>query len=419
MRTNRIFVAMCIFLAVYVLLGGKIAYYQLWCGSELTQEAAAMRNKQIQLKEYSRGEILDRNLVSLTSTNSSNGLYCLIDNHYSESPEESISELTDALARVFAEKDINTSQWAAELMCAYQMGKPYIRIAADLTDEEILRIESLQAPGLVVAPVIKRYGSDGFCAHLLGYVSKSEIAQGQAGIEREYDEILREGNAGQELVTVFDARGMAISGLMFKVKEDPKQKSNMVVLTIDKRVQEIVEKVMNEQVETGAVVVMDTKSREILAMASRPTFNPYQVENFLADKNRALSNRALNRYYPGSLFKIVVAAAALEENLVSPSDHFFCNGQYIFNEDLAISCWNKEGHNEHIIIFDCESQYILGKPSKLLPKCFEIALLKNATFSFWPGTGSQGPSQKLHFKLPSVVKVNQLFRNLLVGVFSL
>ncbi|MDD3023612.1 MAG: penicillin-binding transpeptidase domain-containing protein, partial [Syntrophomonadaceae bacterium] len=111
--------------------------------------------------------------------------------------------------------------------------------------------------------------------------------------------------------------------------------------------QEIVEN-KSKNIKKGAIVVMDVQSKEVLAMASRPAFNPNDdLANLIKnDKESTLSNRALSKYHPGSLIKILLAAAALEEKKVSLDDEFYCNGQYVFNDAVAIPCWKEAGHGK-------------------------------------------------------------------------
>jgi len=407
MRKRRIFILMCIVLSIYLGLLCKIAYYQVIKGYSIARQAVAMRSKQIELKEFSRGEILDRNLLPLTGTITSTALYCFpqemgkslnSDKDAAKNPSvQSFKEVAEFLNQVIDNKDndenhqynkereetrfsaqvqdnntstgdmdkksdfealeseINKNNMKnktsdnilSRLNNATRLGRPFVRIASDLTDQEIQKINSSNLSGIVIAPVIKRYKQDGFCAHLLGYVTgNSTNSEGRAGIEKVYDDLLKESSSSQELTSVLDARGMAIKGLMFKVRQEQDRQKASVVLTIDKRIQEIVENTMSKRVNKGAVVVMDVHSKEVLAMASRPTFNPYHIENVLDDNESSLRNRALCRYHPGSLFKILVASAALEEGVVKTGDRFFCSGKYVFNDKVSISCWKEEGHGE-------------------------------------------------------------------------
>jgi peptidoglycan glycosyltransferase/penicillin-binding protein 2 len=360
-------------------------------GYSIAQQAVAMRSRQIELKEFSRGKILDRNLLPLTDTITSNAVYCFpqeivnsennnVNGNENSSTNHSFADIADFLSEtlnnnqelektstnrnVFAingidkntfdnqsvEVDLNIKdkmqkEIFAKLNNADRLGSPFVRIASDLTDKGIQKINSADLPGLVIAPIIKRYRDDGFCAHLLGYVTgDSTNSEGKAGIEKAYNDLLKAGSSSQELISVLDARGAAIQGLMFKVRQEQDKQKGSVVLTIDKRIQEVVENGMSQKVKKGTAVVIDVRSKEILAMASRPTFNPYDIKGVLNSRESALTNRALNRYYPGSLFKILVTAAAIEEGLVDSNDRFNCTGKYQFNEEVSIPCWQEEGH---------------------------------------------------------------------------
>jgi len=367
---------MFLFLVTSAVLLAKLGYYQIIKGQEIARQAVAMRSRQVELKEYSRGEILDRNLLPITGTRTETAVYCLpremirhnatdTDNSWqpeTKSEEQAIIRAARVLSEVTGNKRAGTDasyiasdgnsnnvlayqQLYAELKQALKTGKPFVRIATNLTPEEIARINSSQLSGVVIAPMIRRYPDDGFMAHLLGYSSGGENNEGISGLEKFYDNILCQKTGSHTLTSVLDARGIAIQGLMFKLRNEQDRHQGAVVLTIDKRIQEIVEQAMNERVKTGAVVIMDVNSKEILAMASRPTFNPYEVDKIVKGvENGSLNNRVLMAYHPGSLFKILVAAAALEEKLVSLEEQFNCQGKYVFNDQVSIPCLREKGH---------------------------------------------------------------------------
>jgi len=330
---------------------GRIFYYQIIKGEKISQQAAAMRSQHIELRENRRGDIFDRNLLPLTSSRSSWAVYWLpeaLNNGpqadkapNQDSKEASSEELAKLLGREL--KDKNEQEILSEIQAANK-NMQLVRFDTNLSPQAYERLKASGIAGLEVAPVINRYSEDGFCAHLLGYVGRGEEGEGQSGLEKAYNDILIGSASSQQLVSVLDARGKPIQGLMFKLREEQSQNGS-VVLTIDKRIQELVEKAMDKRIEKGAVVVMDIHSKEILAMASRPTFNPYQLESIISfDERSSLTNRALSRFNPGSLFKILLSTAALEEGKVSLEEQFYCSGQYVYNEHLATACWKKEGH---------------------------------------------------------------------------
>ncbi|MBC7326474.1 MAG: penicillin-binding protein 2, partial [Moorella sp. (in: Bacteria)] len=108
------------------------------------------------------------------------------------------------------------------------------------------------------------------------------------------------------------------------------------------RVQQIVEKVLDAHVKKGAVVVMDARSGDILALASRPKYHPApgRIEQYLRGEPGALLDQCVGLFAPGSLFKVVVAAAALAERIVTPETTFYCRGA----KDWPVRCWSEHGH---------------------------------------------------------------------------
>lgn len=313
MSPKRAYILMGLFLLIGSGLLAKLGYYQLIKGQEMARQAVAMRSRQVELKEYNRGEILDRNLLPITGTQTSTALYCLpreMTRNYpqdtsgkatAKSGEQNLVRTTQILSGIIASRDSSHLASAenkartvptcptdlyTELKQAMKSGKPFVRIASNLTQEETARINSSQLSGVVAAPVIRRYREDGFMAHILGYCSGGQNQEGITGLENRYDNILSQNTTSHELTSVLDARGIAIQGLMFKLRNEQDRQRGALALTIDKRIQEIVEQAMNEQVKTGAVVVMDVNSKEILALASRPTFNPYEVPQIVGATQR-------------------------------------------------------------------------------------------------------------------------------------
>lgn len=351
MDTKRFMLLMSLILTIFMALLGRVFYYQIIRGPEISRQAVAMRSQTLELREYRRGDIVDRNLIPLTSTRISIAVYIAPGSIGSDpdsmtgqgqtNPDESISNLISFLTANL--ENIDTQAIHAAIKSALPSSSP-ILINSNLSSSEIERINNAQPAGLVMAPFINRYREDGFCAHLLGYVNQSPDGQGWAGLEKAYNQVLQSTSSSPAMVSVVDARGQAIPGLTGKIQSQT-DKEGQVVLTIDRRIQEVVEQSMDERVEKGAAVVMDIQSKEILAMVSRPTFNPYAVNEVIAYDNRStLTNRALSKYHPGSIFKILLSVAVLEEGLAGPDDQFNCSGKYVFNDQVSINCWQEEGH---------------------------------------------------------------------------
>lgn len=213
-------------------------------------------------------------------------------------------------------------------------------------------------PGLVPAPNPRRYGPDALAAHLVGYIRESE-GRGVSGIERAYDSVLARGQK-TILAALVDGRNRLIPGLGYRIRQDADQSRN-VVLAVDSALQREVERIMDRYIRQGAVVVMDPWNGDILAMASRPNFNAGSLAESMTDGQGALINRALWDYQPGSVFKTGVAAAALEEGLVTLFQTFHCSGG-ISVDGLFIPCSNLHEKREITLVeafaHSCNSVFI-------------------------------------------------------------
>jgi penicillin-binding protein 2 len=226
--------------------------------------------------------------------------------------------------------------------------------------DEVARVEEwkLELPGIIVEVEPQRaYPNSRFAAHLLGYVREANEEQlkqgryrrgdmvGQSGLERLLDEFLR-GKDGGERIEV-DAMGRQ----MRMIQSTEPHPGAQVVTTIDRRVQEAAERAMEGH--AGAVVVMDPRNGDVLAMVSTPAF---EIDRFtgtidrdawlrvIRDPEHPLLNRTIqSQYAPGSVFKIVVAAAGLQEGTLTPTDHTSCAGEFRLG-DWTFKDWKAGGH---------------------------------------------------------------------------
>ncbi|MGB9839208.1 peptidoglycan D,D-transpeptidase FtsI family protein [Thermovenabulum sp.] len=195
---------------------------------------------------------------------------------------------------------------------ADDLKEPFIKITEPQKINILEKLEKI-SPGIVIYNEIERYGEEALATHLIGLAGKS-------GIEKKYDAILSQSKKNEEIF--FDGIGQPIKG---SIRENDKNNWG-VYLTIDEKIQKKIEEIMDMEVKKGAVVVMDAKKGEILAMASRPNFKQKFMENFLNDPDSPLLNRAIMPYIPGSVFKLVVLSAALEEKVSDLDEVFNCPG---------------------------------------------------------------------------------------------
>lgn len=226
-----------------------------------------------------------------------------------------------------------------------------IRVLADANEPQIASVIARrhELSDVLVERVPTRSYPRDFASHLFGYVGEVTSKQleqpayervkpgsliGQAGIEATYNELLM-GQDGARVVTV-----NSVGREVRELRRDEPGEGKRVQLTIDADVQRAAEEGFRIAGYNGSAVMLDARNGEVLALASVPTFDPNDFASGIAAKTwgqlmtdplKPLSNRALQgRYAPGSVFKIAVAVAGLEEGLITPDTNFFCGGGATF-----------------------------------------------------------------------------------------
>ncbi len=214
-----------------------------------------------------------------------------------------------------------------ELLARCKAARTFCWVARKADAETADRIRSMNLRGIYFQKESKRfYPKRELAAQVLGYVGMDD--EGLSGIERADDEELR-GKPGRMLISV-DARRKWFGS----VEKQPDPGEN-VVLTIDEKIQYIAEReleaaIQQTHAESGTIVVENPHTGEILALANRPTFNPNLARDITPQK---LKDHAVSDVYePGSTFKLVTIAAALEEKLTRPDEVFDCQmGSIVIN----------------------------------------------------------------------------------------
>ncbi len=280
-----------------------------------------------------------------------------------------------------------------------------------LRDATLVESHRLDMPGVMIQVESQRnYPGGVTAAHLLGYVGEISADQlekpefvdlhqgsivGQYGVEKSFDRHMR-GVAGQKSVEV-DAHGHEKKAA---VVERP-QAGNDLYLTIDVRLQKLAEELLGE--EQGAIVALDPNNGDILAMASRPAFDPNLLSRELTakqwveivqDEGRPLNNRASQgQYPPGSTFKIPMAIAALETKTMSPSSTVHCNGGYQFGKRLYHD-WKVGGHGyvdlHNALVHSCDVYfYTIGQRMGI-----DVMAEFGKDFGLGRATGVELPSER-------------------------
>ena len=204
----------------------------------------------------------------------------------------------------------------------------------------------LIADGVSLFKTTQRYSQNQLARHVIGYVD-STGENGLSGIEKAYNDILATASGSLSVSYAVTAWNNTLSGTVPEVTDARENARQGVVLTLDKDIQRAVEYAMRgngdrSSVEKGAAVVMDVESGDILAMVSMPEFDPNDIEAGLTNVNSPFVNRALAAYNIGSTFKLVVAAAALE-NGIPVSQLYNCTGSLQVS-DILFHCHKEDGH---------------------------------------------------------------------------
>lgn len=267
-----------------------------------------------------RGTIYDRNGQALTGARAEY-VYILPKGRLDENAEGLIEQL-----KALGGRERRTSN------------EKYRIVTSERCEKEISK-ELRQNYGAYVLQVPQRYEADQTAAYLLGYV-RSADGVGMTGLERAFDDWLSQRD--KVVYGVADAANLILPGYGV---QNSKERTCCLFTTLDRSLQKKVEQVVN-RVEEGrcCAIITEVESGDILACATAPGYDPLQVEELLASENQELLDIALQgQYPPGSVFKIVVAAAALESGACTPNQEFICTGAQKIG-DVTIACTAKQGH---------------------------------------------------------------------------
>lgn len=391
-RRRRLFSLLLILCLLFGALVIRLAYVQLSKGGELSAEAEDLWRRNIPFSAK-RGEILDRNGVSL-AYNITTPTIMAIPAQIKD-PETTAHKVAPILG--MSEEAVLKAIKTRQLIVKLRPG------GRKITMEKAQKIRDLGLPGIVIAEDNKRYYPyEGLAAHILGFTGIDN--QGLTGVEKKYDEKLNGMNGSISFLS--DAGGRIMPGSSEKYVE-PKDGLNLE-LTIDKNIQSIMERELDQAMAkfkaNGAwSIAMNPKNGEILAMASRPGYEPGQYQEYPSQ----VYNRNLPiwmTYEPGSTFKIITLAAALEEKKVDlVNDRFFDSG-YVKVGGARLRCWKKGGHGSQtflqVVENSCNPGFValgqrLGKDSL-------FSYIRNFGFGSKTGIDLGGEENGILFKLPQV-----------------
>ncbi len=312
-KNSRLYLLGGMLLFWCILICIRLVYLQVFQYGSFVKQAEHQQQREIPLSAK-RGVIYDRAGHELAMS-------VLVDSAFAVPSEvKDLPTAVSLITRITGE-DHNV------VLADCRSHKTFCWVARKADDETIERIKSLNLQGIHFQKEPKRfYPARDLAAQVVGTVGMEDA--GQSGIEHEFDDELR-GHGGKMFISV-DARRQWFSD----VEKQPEPGEN-VVLTIDKNIQYIAEKELDQAIHdtqaiAGTVIVENPHTGEILALANRPTFNPNLRKQITPG---ALTNRAVSYIYePGSTFKLVTISAALEEKLTNPDEIFDCQmGSIVYN----------------------------------------------------------------------------------------
>ncbi len=355
---GRFLITTVILVQAFLILAGRMWYLQIIRGDEFEKFSLNNRIRSIRIPAP-RGRILDRRGRELVVNRPSFNVYVLPE--YVKDRDSLAVALSVALGM---EHDVIKNKITA----AFQKNRHNLAlIAQDISRNQLAFLEARRSslPGLVIeVDHLREYMHGKIGAPFLGYMGKiteSELKShpdmhgddliGKSGMEKIWESYLRGKDGFIQRVT--DAFGREVRSNLFQ--EDIERRASIpgadVILSIDIDLQIAAEEALGDKY--GAIVAMDPRTGEVLALVSHPTFDPRDFikgvdakewNELVKDPSFPLVNRATQGVYPpGSIFKIVTAAAALKEGVIDTTTPFYCPGFYKFGKK-TFRCWRKGGH---------------------------------------------------------------------------
>lgn len=393
---KRLTIVLLVGILVFSIIDMRLGYVQLFLGDGLTEKAKGLWSRNIPF-EPNRGEIVDRNGVALATNISAPTVYVVP--RQIKNPQEAAEKLASVL---------NMSKEKAYELITKKTSSVKIPEGRKISHVKAKQIRALGIDGVYIGEDSKRhYPFGNYLSHVLGFAGIDN--QGLMGLELFYDKELSgtEGSVkfyanakGERMNDMADDYEPPVDGLDLK-------------LTIDSKIQTILEREFDNAEATynpdGLIgIAMNPKTGEILAMSSRPSFDPADFRNVEPE----IYNRNLpiwSSYEPGSTFKIITLAAALEEGKVDLEKEEFHDPGYVSVGGARLRCWKKGGHGSQsfleVVQNSCNPGFVeLGER---LGKDTLFKYVKDFGFGEKTGIDLQGEGKGILFNLERVGPVEQ------------
>ena len=335
---KRLLAMVLLLISLFILLFARLLYLQVFDAKFLQKKAEAQWTRNLPINAE-RGVIYDRNGIALALSYTTYNIYVRHSNVEDENAVATLLSKKLGLNYDDVYKKVSNAKVSESLI--------KMQVESDVAKE----LKNSGVKGVYYSENTKRlYPYGDFLTQVLGYTTIDNV--GQSGLELYYDKFLQGINGKASVQS--DIRGTELYNMLDSYV--PSIAGNNITLTIDYQIQLLCEmaaqKIMEEQKPTSAqVMVLDPNTSEILAMTSKPSFdlnNPPRdnVEKLLSSsKNLSI----VDVYEPGSTFKILTTASALEEKVTSLNDRFYDPG-YRIVDGQRIKCWKHIGHGSQSLV---------------------------------------------------------------------
>ena len=334
---ERIKVLFLIMLILFVFIILRVFYIQVFDYKKLNSSASSIWSRSLPL-EADRGLILDRNGVVLADNLTTTSLV-LVPGQIKDK-----EKTTKALAEVLGTSYDDMKKHVYKNISIERVHPEGRRLSYDIAE----KISALSLDGVYLVKESKRYYPYGnLLSHTLGYVGIDN--QGLSGLELKYDSYLT-GKSGA-IKYFSDAKGNKLNKSTSYIAPE---KGLDISLTIDINIQKSIERELDNIVDMfspdmALAIAMDPKTGEILGMSSRPDYDPNSYQNYTQE---VLSRNlpVWSSYEPGSTFKIITMASAIEEKVVDIyNDHFYDTGS-VHVDGSTLRCWKTKGHADQTFL---------------------------------------------------------------------
>lgn len=387
----RINIILFVFLFCFVLIISKVFYIQVYSYEKLNKYAEDLWSRNLPI-EADRGNIFDRNGISLASNITTTSVV-IIPNQVTN-PDEVSLKLSEILNTSYEDMYAHVTK-KTSIERIHPEGR---RLSYEIAD----KINSLNLDGVYLVKESKRYYPYGsLLSHSLGFVGIDN--QGLSGLELMYDDYLT-GESGA-IKYFSDAKGNRLE--LIETYEQP-QDGMDITLTINYEIQSALERELNNAVskynpDHALGIVMNPNTGEILALASRPDFEPSNYQEYTVEEiNRNLP--VWMTYEPGSTFKVITLAAALEEKVVDLEKDMYYDSGAIHVEGARIKCWKSGGHGTQtfmqVVQNSCNPGFVILGQRLGKEKLFDY--IKKFGFGSKTGVDLNGESTGIIFNLDKV-----------------